>query len=384
MQNTHQAKMSNLLIDNWTIQCVGTLLSNGLVGGTASELEVAPEQNDFSYKAVPQDALNVRCLFQVLNNLVFTDALFVEGEHADTWRQFDELETLYSDGLVIPKPFQDIRQEWLPIRQCFVEELCVCPIMREHHEENVRTFKESGRSADPYFGQLIWGGAGMLARAHVLSIPYNSHPVREAWFGRVDSLFGLRSAERRFREFVAEQRVKVLNRIDSGGYLVRLHLPPIAALAIQEAQQPGDLLKIALQLREQYASLRQWLSEFQTALDTSDTHDLLAREKLLQSVARHIDAHCSAFPVGDTTVQIGVDWLKTTFKSGDPINSAKNLVGVRALMNRLVLAPAGGGIARKLAKLFGEEKSRLGRELETELGRSVSMSDKPDVILREI
>jgi hypothetical protein len=291
----------------------------------------------------------------------------VDSGQPHTWLQFNALRSLHADGLVTPKPFQDIAQDWKPIRQSFIEALCVCPAMRLKHEENERVFRETRQSKDRYFGQLIWGGAGMLARAHAIGIPYSAHPVREAWFNRVDSLFGQRSADRRFDAFITEQRVKVLNRIDSGGYLARLNLPPVAALAIQEATSPADLLTVALQLRSEYTPLREWLREFQSSLDAGSTADLLAREKILQSVARNIDAHCSAFPVGDTTIQIGLSWLKATFKAGDPINRGQNLIGVRASMNRLVLAPAGAKSIRKLAKLFGEETSQLGINLEKAL-----------------
>jgi hypothetical protein len=77
-------KPSSLLIDNWTLQCVGTLLSSGLAGDTSSELDIAPDLSGCSYNTISQDALNTRCLFQTINHLVFTDLLLVEKEHADT------------------------------------------------------------------------------------------------------------------------------------------------------------------------------------------------------------------------------------------------------------------------------------------------------------
>ena len=358
-------KTSNLIVDNWTLQSVGSLLSRGLTGERASELQVSHEA--FSYKDISEDALNIRCLFQILNHLVFSDSLFVDDQHVNTWQQFGQLRTLSDERIVVPKPFASIRQEWLPARQLFIEDLCVCPAMYALHEENVRAFKETGEQVDPYFGQLIWGGAGMLARAHVLATPYSAHPSRETWFGQVGSLFGQRTAECRFREFISEQRVKVFDRIDSGGYLANLDLPPVAAFAVRESANPDDLLRVALELREEYASLRGWLREFQQCLDSTETADILAREKVLQSVAREVDTLCSAFPVGDTSVQIGLSWIRTSIKAGDPVNSLKNRLGVRAQMNRLVLAPSGIGLVRKLAKIFGEENSRLGRNLESDL-----------------
>jgi hypothetical protein len=218
----------------------------------------------------------------------------------------------------------------------------------------------------------------MLARAHVLNLPYVAHPLRESWFTRVDALFGQRSAQTRLREFVTEQRIKVLNRVDTGGYLVRLNLPPVAALVVQEAHTSADLMRVALQLRAEYNALRKWLGEFQQALDAEDTKDILKREKLLQSVAHHIDACCSAFPVGDTTIQIGLSWLKVAAKGGSPGNSLLNQFGVRAMLNRLILAPTGKSVLRKLCKLFGEEHSRLGINFERDyLAKDSMRAAKP-------
>ena len=369
----NSVKSSQLLIDNATLQHMGELFANGLQGDNDCELVVSPEQNCFSYKSISADARNAKCLFQMLNHLVFADSALVEKKQTGAWSEYDELMCLTREGFVIPEPFHKYQEKWKPISQRFIDELCVCPAMREQHERNVQSFKATQQSEDRAFSMIIWGGAGMLARAHLLGIPYCGHPAREALFGQISSLFGQRSAEKRFRQFVSEQRVKVLRRVDSGGYLARLHLPPVAALIIQEANKPDDLLKIAFQLRERYASLRQWLREFQAALDAGDVSDQLKREKILESVALNIDAKCSAFPTspeGDTTIQIGLEWLNASVNPAGFVNKVINLIGVRALMNRLVLAPAGANVVRKLAELFGEKNSALGRDLEFALLQS--------------
>lgn len=72
------------------------------------------------------------------------------------------------------------------------------------------------------------------------------------------------------------------------------------------------------------------------------------------------------FPVGDTTLQIGTSWVKATMKSGDPINSLCNQIGIRAMLNRLVLAPTGLDVVRKLARLCGEKNSKTGLNFERE------------------
>lgn len=357
---------SELLIDSWTLQCAGTLLNHGLTGGDASELVLSADRKRFKYARRSEDVVNARCLFQTLDSMVFAESVCVDQDSAGTWADVPDFHPLVKTGVIVARPFQPIRDQWLPARERFIEELCVCPSMRKLHRQNVALFRKTQENVDRFFSQLIWGGAGMLARAHALGIPYLSHPLRDSWFRNVGRLFGPASAQQRLREFVGEQRVQVLKRTDQTGFLARLNLPSITVIAVQEATSLSQLTQIAQQLRAEYAPLRRWLGEFQRAMDASNTREILAKEKVLQSVARHIDATCSAFPVGDTTLQIGTSWLKATLKSGDPINSLQNQFGVRAMLNRLVLAPAGRDAVRKLVRLCGEKNSKTGVNFERE------------------
>lgn len=355
---------SDLLFDNWTLQCAGAVLSRGLNGGEASELVLAEDRTHFSYARRSEDVVNVRSLFQTLDSIVFADRLRVDQDGAFTWADVPDLVRLQEDGFIVPRAFQAIREQWLPARNRFVEELCVGKEMRALHARNVQQYRLTQQNEDPFFGQLVWGGAGMLARAHVMGLPYLAHPLRESWFRRVDCLFGPSTAQERLRQFVGAERVRVLQRTDATGFLARINLPPVATLAALEASDLAGVLTVAQQLRTEYAPLRKWLGEFQAAMEADDTSDLLAKEKVLQSVGRHIAACCSAFPLGDTTLQIGTSWLKTTLKAGDPINSVRNQFGARAMLNRLILAPAGRDVLRKLARFCGEEHSARGLEFQ--------------------
>lgn len=361
-----------LLVDNWTLQCVGSMLTSGLTGQRTDELVVRDDCSDFLYKDMSADVVNARCLFQLFNHIVFCDEVVVDGAFVGAWDRFPAMDMLSEQNFVIAKMLRETRDEWVMARDRFVQELCVCDSMRELHTQNVLHWKSTRQSKDGYFSQLIWGGAGMLARARHLHIPYASHPVRENWFAHVASIFGPAPAHRRLNEFVSNERVKIYERVDTGGYLARLNLPPVAALIVQESNDPGELLRIAFQVRAEFEPLRRWLAEFQRALDAGDTLELIEKDKLLQSVALHIKAHCSASAVGDTSLQIGLGFVKVTEKTGAPINSMQNLYGVRAAVNRLVLAPSSSSVLRKLAKLLGEENSGLGIALEADYARGLN------------
>jgi hypothetical protein len=124
------------------------------------------------------------------------------------------------------------------------------------------------------------------------------------------------------------------------------------------------MFKVAIQLRAEYRKLRGWIGEFQHALNTEDVRETADRRKVFDSVAKNVDAATTLSPEGQTSLQFGLSWLRVVGKSGSPVNSARNLFGVRAAMNRLILAPPGQRALRRLIGLFGEDHSKRGRDLE--------------------
>lgn len=76
---------AHLLVDNWTLQCVAEFLADGLRGEVTSELLIAPDKNNFSYHSVSADLVRVRCLFQLLDYIVLSDEILVDGPNAETW-----------------------------------------------------------------------------------------------------------------------------------------------------------------------------------------------------------------------------------------------------------------------------------------------------------
>jgi hypothetical protein len=92
--------------------------------------------------------------------------------------------------------------------------------------------------------------------------------------------------------------------------------------------------------------------------------EITVRRKVFESVVKNLEALTRVSPEGQTSLQFGLNWLRVVTKSGSPINSARNLFGVRAAMNRLILAPPGQKAFRRLMTLFGAGGTRRGRDLE--------------------
>lgn len=359
---------TSLLADNWTFQNAGEFMCEGLRGDEASELVVSEKEESFRYQDVLADVVRFDALCQVLNHLVLSDEVWVEEKFAGMWEDFAPLMLARTARIVVPKPFTDFQGEWIPAREAMGDQLCVNKALRKAHRKNKRQWVKDETTPDPLLSQLVWGGSGMLARADYFKLPYAPHPLREKLVRQVSGLNGP-DARLRLTEFVSSERLKIFRQMGKSGFVGTIHLPPIVVEAIEASTDLSDLVKTALQMRDRYKNVRKWLGQMQRDLSNEDIKKVLAQEKRLQSISRHLDSYSALTPPGDTTVQIGISWLKVTAKGGSPGNAIKNLFGMRAEVNRLVLNPAGHKSMKKLLRMLGDQHTKRGRQFYDELAR---------------
>ena len=352
-----------LLIDNWTLQNAGEILCDGLDGESTQDLVFTKSGADYGYEEISADVVRFEALTQLLNNFVFADELYLDEKYADTWSQFEPVNQAHAAGILIKKPFKELLKEWIPAREAMADSLCVNAPLLKAHRANKRAYAKDGTAKDGFLAQLLWGGAGMLARADYFNLPYVPHPARARLFSRAGIMLGSPTATAKLTEFVSGERTKIYRRIGGAGVSAEIHLPPIVIQIIESSRDIPGLIPTALQLRDEYKNLRGWLAKLQRAFSEGNTKDILAHNKELESVARHLDSYGSLTPRGDTTIQFGVSWLKVGFKGGSPLNAIKNMFGMRAELNRLILAPAGYSSVKKFTKMLGEQHTKRGRAL---------------------
>jgi len=367
---------SQLLIDNWTLQSCSELLSSGLQGDTSADLLVGATSLSSLYEDISADVVRIEALFQSLNDVVFSDELLLDVQFSHTWSQFGALQPLLENRIIITKPLLEVKSRWVPLREAIAAELCTTQVLLERHAENIASWKSTRTSVDGFFSQLVWGGAGMLARADFLKLPYSAHPSRATLFRRA-GLFPISSgAHEQLEKFVNSERVKIFKNQKSGinGAVI---LPPAVVQILSEAVSVSDLFKVAIDLRNEYADIRRWIAQFQHALDCENAKELLSREKLLRSVTRDLDTLSSPSVFGDVSMQFGAFFPKLSVKLGSPISAIAKHFGIRAQIKRLICAQAGRKAFRRMLHLFGEEKSKLGRSVEREFfRRSAVVADK--------
>jgi hypothetical protein len=356
---------ARLLIDNWTLQSCRELFSDGLTGDTASELIASASTEKPVYRDVSADVVQIQSLIQTLNDVVFADEVFVDAEFAHVWEASAGLQPLADSQTVVRKPLTAAKPDWREVRDAMAIELCGSEAIRQRHLENVESCKRGCGAVDRFLSQLIWGGAGMLARATFLKVPYSPHPLR----GRMLKDTGFiqpQGAHERFFSFIESQRANVYATTDGNALTGAIVLPPAAVSVIADANDVAGLFRIAVELRSEYRELRQWIAEFQQALDAENGEELLSRKKLLNSVARELNALSTPSDIGEVSLQFGVDGPKLSIKLGAPLNPVLNRFSIRAQIKNLVLTKNGHAAFRHLLKLLGEERSACGRAVERE------------------
>ncbi|HKP04192.1 MAG TPA: hypothetical protein VJU77_12635 [Chthoniobacterales bacterium] len=355
---------TSVLVDNWSLQEAGELLAEGLRGDKAHHLWFSDDGESFGYQEVSADVVRLKALCQLITNIVLVDQLLVDADFVGAWREFESIRRIEDSQVLVPKPLRKAIDDWAEKREAMAEELCVSDSVRQRHNENKQSHEKTGRPIHNFLSQVLWGGAGGLARADFLRVPYVPHPTRAHLFARAQFLEGPVNTNAKLMGFIQGERVKIYRRVDETGFFSSFLLPPVAAEVLAESTDVNDIITRAIALREDYRELRGWMSELRKAFVAEDAAEILSKEKLFQSVSRNVDALISSNPVGDTTMQIGFSFLKITGKIGAPINSIKNRFGVRAQLNKLILMPAGRTALKRLIKHFGEGHSKLGRALE--------------------
>lgn len=359
--------VTKALIDNWTLQNAGELLHWKCRGQTADELDVIASAEKPKYQEVSQDVVALACLCQLLQHLVLNDELIVDAAFISSWTDLPSTAALYSKKLIVGREYGSSEALWVPRREMLASQLSRCaPGIQTGHEENKKEFDQHGRPADAMLSQVLWGAAGMLARAEMSRLSYTPHPLRERLLVHSRFLGGPPNARGILTKFIDGEQFKLYERTGTDGIFGTLRLPPIVVEVITESATLGQLFSTAIALRNRYAELRGWLGELQHALDGEEMREVLARRKNLQSVSANIDRLVGqSDSKGVASVQLGIDFQpKVTANVGYAATALRNSFGVQSQMCRLILASPGRAAFRKLLRLLGEGHTERGIAVE--------------------
>ncbi|HTL66656.1 MAG TPA: hypothetical protein VL200_03250 [Lacunisphaera sp.] len=350
---------SAVVIDNLSLQQVGETLSVGLTDDSRTELAPS-EAKGYEVRAVPSPGIQIEELLQLLNAIILSDELIVDGSATSTWEDVAPLfAPLIEARVLIAKPFAEIRSEWVPIRNVVQEALCFSPQL----SADFAAFRAKWKLGinDPVFSTLMWGTAGMIARSQYLQTPYLAHPTR----GRLIDLSSLAphrsNAQEIVQRFITTERVKLFDRVTAGQKTraVTLSLPPLGLEVIAESKDRNQLISTAIQLREKYRHLREWIHEYQRALETSP-RDAAKKMAILEAAAADIERLFGGSWWSKLSVSVGMSLsdLVPSIPVGAVIQ--RRLPGsIRTAVTKIVQRPWDDGALEKLFSLLGTDSPKL-------------------------
>ncbi len=354
-----------IIADNWSLQEIATLMTEGLENDLAGEILI--KDNIHSYQGIPSAIVQTEALFDFLTDLLLRDEILVENQYSNAWDDSSSPLLIAKDlGIIRPYDFLvDIKKIVGP-REVIVEKLCATDSLKLAHQENVEGWNLYKETPDRLLSQTLWGGAGMCARSFVYEKSYTPHPLRKRFF--LNSGFMLRGddALHQVATFINDQKVKVSKRIygNQSLYSSYINLPAIPIRIIQDSQSPEELIKVALQMRDDFMDLRAWLKAFQNAMAADDTNEQIKFRKQLDSIEAYVNQKIGIGARNSpVTMEAGMGIFKIA-SNHNPIESIKNQFGVRATINKLIFGSSGKSEIRKYVKMFGEAGTGLGLEIE--------------------
>ncbi|WP_152543605.1 hypothetical protein [Methylibium sp. T29] len=353
------------MIDNWTLQDVEGLLSNGIGVDTVGEILISQDRQSHSFKDLPEGVLQIDALLTLLTNLICFDHLTVDSRFLYTWHQdHAQLLPLANLGVVVPQDYGNFGDDLNLLREAIVGELCVTPTLKSEITAIQAAWRHDKSQINPHLSALLWGGAGILARSHLSKTPYFGHPFRRRLLQETKLFPRQPSAVESVTTFIQDERTRMFRfrGLALSGSVAHVSMPPLAIRAIESADNIEQLLPAALNLRDQNAELRTWISEYQDALDEEDERRQLKYENVLRDISRALQAQYGANEAGGTGVSISTAFFKLDLPKS-LLDRVRNSFGVRSTLCNLVLAPRGAKALEKLLAMLGEGKSLLGRDV---------------------
>lgn len=355
----------SVISDNWSLQDISDLLVNGMEDSSAHYIDVDTGSDTYSYKNVSAALIKTQALFDLITDIILRDQIIVEDRFIGAWaRSASPLDQAQKEGIIRSYPFLLDYKKLVHPRNELTGRLCVTSGLKKDHEENIAGWKQTRHSPHALLAQVLWGGAGMLARGFVYEKGYTPHPVRRKFL--VDTGIALHrdDAVQELTNVITEEkaRVSAANRNSDELYSLKLSMPPLPLMVVREAKSAKDLITVAIELRKEYQDLRDWLGQYQLAMTDGTYKDAEKFQKIIRSISQYIGSKMENVDSGAPTFSLGIGVLKMAVK-GRPVNSLRNQFGVRSMINKLILNRAREADLRRFLSLFDQRNTAIGMKV---------------------
>lgn len=355
-----------VIADNWSLQDISTLFNEGLEHDQAGELIL--NKGHHSYIPVSSAVIQTEALFDFITDLILRDEILVEEKFTSAWEQVNSpILQAKNLGVISAYPFSADSEQIAAAREKIVDHICTTPSLKVAHQKNVEGWNTSRTTPDRVLSATLWGGAGMCARSYVHEKGYTPHPLRKRLFVNTGFMLPASDATHQLTTFLADKRVKVTKKLYGNDSLFSAHvnIPAVPLRVIQEAYSAEQIISVALQMRDDFQVLRDWLKMFQNAMGADDAKSLLEFRKQLDSVSDYIDKKIGlGSKTNPVTMEAGVGIFKFVTQF-NPIETLQNQFGVRATLNKLIFGGTGLAAIRRYIRMFDEQGTAVGYEIES-------------------
>ena len=300
--------------------------------------------------------MQLAALVDMLSNIILRDDLHLDLNFLDHWAPYNEIFRPVSDAGLVLLTSPIIQGSEIDQGTAFiVKELCVTPGLKRIQSINEKHFAAHRQSKYEYQSQIMWGGAGMLARSSVNRIPYVGHPLRQHFFESTGALNPQRDLVKDVVQLVKEKRASIYAMTTSTMNVkhAQVYLPAVAVEAIMEADSSADLLRIAIDLRDKHKRLRKWFGTFREALDKEDTGQVAQHQKQLNLLVRDIDRMVGRSSSPSFSVGMSASGPSASLPIGEWARNFFSRFQVRHDLMKQVKAPSSEVAMKKLKRLFG-------------------------------
>lgn len=330
------------MLDNYLLQDVAHLLREGLPTATSARIDIDRAGDTHRYHPLPAAVVQLHSLFSFLTELVLRDRLWLDQDYASAWQQVSVGVDALADSKILR--LRKMTLDWKNFkesRQVFLDEMCVTNSLRAQQAQAEQEFALLKRSTDTVHAIVFWGTAGNIARSDVLGLPYAPHPLRRHLLAQTS--YAANDAHDEVLGWVQRERGRLFERVYAGRRRRTAHLtlPPIAALVIGEARDATQLIPVALQMREQFAPLREWLAIHQQALYLEDPDQLQQCSRFLDGLASALQDTPSQTEYGRTCVDLCTQLFPDSLADGRRLDAAIQL-------GQLIFAKKGETLLRRL------------------------------------
>lgn len=352
----------SIISDNWALQDISELLVNGMDDSEGNYVAIDRANDSYEYTNTPRAVIQTEALFDFITDIILRDQILVEEQYTSVWDQYGSpLDSALDEGIIRPYPFMVDKEKLIEPTTEFTDRLCVTSTLKSDHEENSIGWAENQHVPHGYLSQTLWGGAGMLARGFIYEKGYTPHPVRKRLFIDAGIYMPGEDAVSQLSNVITEKRAKLfsVNLKQDELHSLTINMLPLPIKVIQESNSIKDLITVALQLREEYQELRNWLGCYQQALNDGSYNDIAKFQNILHSISQYVDSKMGIVDSNAPTFTVNLDVLKVVFK-GDPINVIQNQFGVRSMINNLIVSRSGNSDLKKYLNLFGQKDTTIG------------------------